>query len=489
MAEATALVWIRGPGSGCKAVRCGSARGSIWNFLHRYFQDQVVPVEYFFVKCNGALVDINDAVQDGAVYSLEPRLCGGKGGFGSMLRALGAQIEKTTNREACRDLSGRRLRDVNHEKAMAEWVKQQAEREAEKEQRRLERLQRKLVEPKHCFSSPDYQQQCHEMAERLEDSVLKGMQAASSKMVSAEICEKRKRPNKSTTSREASAQKKKCFWLGVDGLENVEGASSESSDDDGDGAPGTSGMSCQAPQIGRGGGVVAAEFPSGCQRPGVLSLDPGSLEQLQKNSISDSEEDTSGDSCATLGETSPEEQAKRKVAGHTTVIQGDYEDTSGDSCATLGETSPEEQAKRKVAGHTTVIQGDEEAESEEPREKEAAGVRLPEEAKTEERTDGERAAVVASGHKNEGLPCARLEEGQPGHTGIGQRAVDLLAFDSVAEFELLGLDQLKSELTALGLKCGGTLQERAARLFSVRGLAREQIDPALFAKPLKGKKK
>lgn len=37
-------------------------------------------------------------------------------GFGSMLRALGAQIEKTTNREACRDLSGRRLRDVNHEK-------------------------------------------------------------------------------------------------------------------------------------------------------------------------------------------------------------------------------------------------------------------------------------------------------------------------------------------------------------------------------------
>lgn len=36
-------------------------------------------------------------------------------GFGSMLRALGAQIEKTTNREACRDLSGRRLRDVNHE--------------------------------------------------------------------------------------------------------------------------------------------------------------------------------------------------------------------------------------------------------------------------------------------------------------------------------------------------------------------------------------
>jgi hypothetical protein len=37
-------------------------------------------------------------------------------GFGSMLRATGAQIEKATNREACRDLSGRRLRDINEEK-------------------------------------------------------------------------------------------------------------------------------------------------------------------------------------------------------------------------------------------------------------------------------------------------------------------------------------------------------------------------------------
>ena len=45
------------------------------------------------------------------------RVPGGKGGFGSMLRAIGAQIEKTTNREACRDLSGRRMRDVNNEKA------------------------------------------------------------------------------------------------------------------------------------------------------------------------------------------------------------------------------------------------------------------------------------------------------------------------------------------------------------------------------------
>nr|XP_003410979.1 replication stress response regulator SDE2 [Loxodonta africana] len=454
MAESAALVWIRGPGSGCKAVRCASARCSVWDFIHRYCQDQDVPVEYFFVKCNGALVSTSDAVQHGAIYSLEPRLRGGKGGFGSMLRALGAQIEKTTNREACRDLSGRRLRDVNHEKAMAEWVKQQAEREAEKEQKRLERLQRKLAEPKHCFSSPDYQQQCHEMAERLEDSVLKGMQAASSKMVSAEVSENRKRPNKSKTSRGASTEKRKCFWLGMDGLPSAEGSSSESSDDDSDQAPSTSGACCQSPKNGSDGVEMAAEYPSGCHRPQVLSADSGSPEELQKD-----------------------------------LVIGSGKDTREDWHAKLEETWAEEQTVRKMAIETQETQDDKEAESKEAREKEAAGAGLNGEDETKEMTDGERAAKVAPEQNGENTPAAKLEESQSGNTGIGQGTIDLLAFSSVAQLELLGLDQLKSELMALGLKCGGTLQERAARLFSVRGLSREQIDPGLFAKPLKGKKK
>ncbi|KFV95401.1 Protein SDE2, partial [Eurypyga helias] len=194
-----------------------------------------------YVKCNGRLVNDEDALQNGAVYSLEPRLCGGKGGFGSMLRALGAQIEKTTNREACRDLSGRRLRDVNHEKAMAEWVKQQAEREAEKEQRRLERLQRKLAEPKHCFTSTEYWQQCYETSERLEDSVLKGLQATSSKVVSPESGGSRKRPGEFGKD-ETKSRKRKCFWLGLEGLDDC--SSSDSEDGSEDASPHASDESC-----------------------------------------------------------------------------------------------------------------------------------------------------------------------------------------------------------------------------------------------------
>lgn len=67
--------------------------------------------------------------------------------------------------------------------------------------------------------------------------------------------------------------------------------------------------------------------------------------------------------------------------------------------------------------------------------------------------------------------------------------VDLSEVESVGQLEAMGLERLKRALCDRGMKCGGTLQERAARLFSVRGLAPHQIDPALRAKPAKAKRK
>ncbi|XP_005078191.2 replication stress response regulator SDE2 [Mesocricetus auratus] len=444
MAEAAVLAWVRGPGSGCKALPCASDRCSVREVIYRHCRERAIPVDCFFVKCNGVLVTASDTVQHGAVYSLEPRLCGGKGGFGSMLRALGAQIEKTTNREACRDLSGRRLRDVNHEKAMAEWVKQQAEREAEKEQKRLERLQRKLAEPKHSFTSPDYQRQCHEMAERLEDSVLKGMQAASSKMVSAGISETRKRPNKSKTDQGAGAKRRKCFWLGMEGLEAAEGSSAGSSDDDdSDDAPGTSGLSCCAPESGSDGVEVAADCPCSPQSSG-LSTHSKSPEKLQK--------------------TMPDPDPRQDILENTQTE--------------LGETCAREHSERKMDTETEATVA-KETEGPTPTQKDQEGG-VPR---------GDSAAMAVSGKNGESVPIADLEGGHSGDTALGREAVDLLTFSSAAELESLGLERLKCELMGLGLKCGGTLQERAARLFSVRGLAKEHIDPALFAKPSRGKKK
>lgn len=67
--------------------------------------------------------------------------------------------------------------------------------------------------------------------------------------------------------------------------------------------------------------------------------------------------------------------------------------------------------------------------------------------------------------------------------------MDLSSVSSVEQLERLGLDVLKEELIRRGLKCGGTLTERAARLFSVRGLTCDQIDPTLLAKPGKTRRK
>ncbi|XP_035759559.1 replication stress response regulator SDE2 isoform X2 [Egretta garzetta] len=336
-----------------------------------------------------------------------------------MLRALGAQIEKTTNREACRDLSGRRLRDVNHEKAMAEWVKQQAEREAEKEQRRLERLQRKLAEPKHFFTNPDYQQQCHEMSERLEDSVLKGLQATSSKIVSPESGNSRKRPGESGTNGTKS-RKRKCFWLGLEGLDDCD--SSDCEDDSEDDSPHASDGSC----------------PSGSR----YNENAGNSNECSSSSL-----DSVEGSPAISATVKPLEQPE----GTGRDLQGETD-----------------------AGGQTEIPADENSKMAKPVEEEAQ-------------------------EKSEVTPALKEEEQQEKVSSEAQETnplqstevepIDLLAFNSAAEMEALGLDKLKMELMSLGLKCGGTLKERAARLFSVRGLSRDQIDPALFAKPSKGKKK
>jgi len=61
---------------------------------------------------------------------LSLRIVGGKGGFGSLLRGAPAKpgVKKTTNFEACRDLSGRRLRHVNNEKRLEKWFLEEKDR-------------------------------------------------------------------------------------------------------------------------------------------------------------------------------------------------------------------------------------------------------------------------------------------------------------------------------------------------------------------------
>ena len=91
---------------------------------------------------NGRYLDSLDTELGPAPVQVLPchPLKGGKGGFGSMLRSIGAQIERTTNHEAMRDLSGRRQKDVNNERRLKEYIAGAAERQKEAEEKKEAKL-------------------------------------------------------------------------------------------------------------------------------------------------------------------------------------------------------------------------------------------------------------------------------------------------------------------------------------------------------------
>ncbi|CAI4212477.1 unnamed protein product [Parascedosporium putredinis] len=72
-------------------------------------------------------------------------MCGGKGGFGSQLRAAGGRMSSKRKRNqgedngSSRNLDGRRLRTVNEAKALAEYLAIKPEMDQQEKQKRRER--------------------------------------------------------------------------------------------------------------------------------------------------------------------------------------------------------------------------------------------------------------------------------------------------------------------------------------------------------------
>ncbi|KAI0048948.1 hypothetical protein FA95DRAFT_1581969 [Auriscalpium vulgare] len=130
---------------------------------------------------------------------LVPRLRGGKGGFGSQLRAAGGRMssQKTSNNDSCRDLSGRRLSTIKEGKRLAEYLEQEPARKkaaAEAQRAKLEALERKLgIDPKagpskggvdepaplagkkHRFDDTEYLEQSRELVENVKSAVTAGL--------------------------------------------------------------------------------------------------------------------------------------------------------------------------------------------------------------------------------------------------------------------------------------------------------------------------
>ncbi|KAH8417980.1 hypothetical protein KR222_009782 [Zaprionus bogoriensis] len=155
----------------------------------RIAEETQLSPEEFYLTSNGKRLTRDAIVDQNEISNVQCQLrqVGGKGGFGSMLRAIGAQIEKTTNREACRDLSGRRLRDINEEKRVRAWLEKQGEREREAEERKKRKIEKLLAVPKHDFKDEQYEEARAKLTEKVSDAFEEGLkQAEESKPVEKE---------------------------------------------------------------------------------------------------------------------------------------------------------------------------------------------------------------------------------------------------------------------------------------------------------------
>ncbi|KAF9223607.1 hypothetical protein BS17DRAFT_705257 [Gyrodon lividus] len=121
---------------------------------------------------------------------LTPRLRGGKGGFGSQLRAAGGRMssQKTSNNDSCRDLSGRRLSTIKTAKRLVDYMENEEERKkaaADAKRAKLDNLARKIASAsgdpetlagkKHRFDDTEYLEESQEILDNVKSAVTAGL--------------------------------------------------------------------------------------------------------------------------------------------------------------------------------------------------------------------------------------------------------------------------------------------------------------------------
>ncbi|XP_032667923.1 replication stress response regulator SDE2 [Odontomachus brunneus] len=180
-------------------IRCifaGETPGIAREVWERIEETVGIKQDEYYIIHNGRLMHEDDICH--GYMTIVPRTLGGKGGFGSMLRAIGAQIEKTTNREACRDLSGRRLRDINEEKRLKAWIEKEVKRKEEIAELKKKKLEKLCAEPRHEFKDHRYEQERSKLTERVGDAVEEGFKVSVTTGVKRKL-EEDVKPNKRKT--------------------------------------------------------------------------------------------------------------------------------------------------------------------------------------------------------------------------------------------------------------------------------------------------
>ncbi|XVF22384.1 hypothetical protein REPUB_Repub12eG0167900 [Reevesia pubescens] len=416
-----------------------------------------IPINFQRLICGHQLEDDSLISHSDTTLNLSLRLLGGKGGFGSLLRgaATKAGQKKTSNFDACRDMSGRRLRHVNAEKRLEEW-------KTEEEERKLEKIAEDFIKKKAKTGKKGagdgeaekyvakYREQSARCVAVVEQSVRAAYMNGKRKAVPGGADSKRLK-----------------IWKGKRKLN--ESDSDDSNEDEGD----------------------EENEKSVVLNNGIYS-DSSKGTEGSSGSVSGGRQD--GDFSGGVSSESGSEEEKEVVLQQSSESSGeDAPNVENGMVEVEPEVCEEKTAQcANVACMEAVVIAGNEAVQLQPEMPMRNGTKTED----QEETVNQRLSIPVS--ENDGLESKLIdevncssntksevhEETVVSNTNVAEpeKPLNFDDFNSPEEMEVLGLERLKSELQARGLKCGGTLQERAARLFLLKSTPLDKLPKKLLAK-------
>jgi len=365
------------------------------------------------------------------------RLRGGKGGFGSLLRGAASKAgqNKTSNFDACRDINGRRLRHVNAERRLEEWKAEAADRQLEKLAEDFIKKKAKEAGRRGGPSAAEvdkYLEKYRKDAEICVNAVEESVRASLGKRKTAP------KPPPGADS------KKLKIWLGKNKVEDNESDSdSDMDDEDREGDEGTDAKSIVLDDRNCSNGSSKSED----EKPDLGSVSGSHSEGESSGEKSQHIDSDENGKCV---ESSVEPTVRSGAEGGDVESDGSVETDVADQPISVSSAVVPSEEVLKSDGVKADVDGTASA---------ASNQNNPEVTQVEESTD------VSNSHSE---------------------PLDLAKYSSAAELETLGLEKLKVELQSRGLKCGGTLQERAARLFLLKTTPLDKLPKKLLAKPTAG---
>ncbi|KAG6575301.1 Replication stress response regulator SDE2, partial [Cucurbita argyrosperma subsp. sororia] len=382
------------------------------------------------------------------------RLVGGKGGFGSLLRgaATKAGQKKTNNFDACRDMRGRRLRHVNAEKRLEEW-------KAEEEERRLETVAEEFLKKKGKVGKKGvgdsaaqkyvekYREESArcvaEVVESVRDAVMKGKR-------------------KSGLMANGGDAKKLKIWMGKRKMGESDSDDSDEDDTENEGESEKSvilNVGCQSDlNKDTEGSSDSVNFGKRGVCSGGSSCESGSEE----------EKDLAMQETLELVGSSTEKAFHEQVD----VVEMNYQNTRGTivSCSeAVAVSAHQEDEVVKQDAHEVEIANSENVAA------------IPQHIS---HPNGQIIEDFSTLPEPNGSPMSKLSDHEETNatTSSSETPLNFGDFNSASEMEVVGLERLKAELQARGLKCGGTLQERAARLFLLKSTPLDKLPKKLLAR-------